>query len=841
MIFKSGATSQSVDVQIVDDNGLAVTGLTYSTAPTIKYSLGGANADATISLVTLATVTTAWVSGGFIERGNGVYRLDVPNAALSSVGEVTLRAEASGQHLVCPRLMVVAFDPTSSTNMGLSALPTANPAANGGLPTCDANNSVRSNVLPNGYGTATAGGSSTITLQTALGANLRGYANTITIISGTGAGQSRVIVNYVDSTKVATTDRAWETNPSTDSVYIIIGISVPAIAVPSSLGAIYNVSSTVNAYVSAVGSQASLFFGNPKTLILSGSITPAFSSYLFFVNSTGNATYGGKAAYQNAYGQWIWWDSTNTLWTISNTLGTRGAGYLTSSTLAGPYTAGGTWTGTPSISSLGAPLDENWGNAKFDSNGSIYSNLQSVLSNAVTVDANNYLNVNVKDIAGVAAVLDANNYLKVDVEDIRGSASQGAVGYVGIDQSKITNATATVALTNTTVGNATNLTNAGPDTSGTTTLLGRVTSSRASYLDNLNVGGNVASHADVLAINTSSSKHILLSTVGQYAPSEAYTIECRTFSAADGSSVNADSNPTLTVAGSVSGSLAANLGSITNPATGVYRWTYTVPSSPTLEQIRVDVSATISSATFTLSAYTQTVDSPTAVITQTIVNQITSIYNKLPVNNIADETLVLAAIGLPMQAGTTVTTNDATSIAAIKAKTDLIGANAGDSANTVTEQGNITTILSDVSGGTLATAANVTASTSAIESAITSGLAGLGANITVVSPMSSDGTELTITQGDSYTSALGNSISFTITNQAGLIGTVPHLRIAGVSSDLSVAPTITSGSQGVTFNDIAATSTSALNIGTYRYQIRFMNGSNVVTLIQGNVIIKGGY
>lgn len=186
-------------------------------------------------------------------------------------------------------------------------------------------------------------------------------------------------------------------------------------------------------------------------------------------------------------------------------------------------------------------------------------------------------------------------------------------------------------------------------------LASRLTSARAGYLDNLNVGGNVASHADFLAINQSASKHLLLVTVGQYEPGETYTVEMRTFTAADGSAVNADTTPTLTATGNVSGSLAANLSAATNPATGVYRWTYTPGATPTLEQIRFDGSATISSAAFTLSAYSQTVDEATAVFTATDQGHLTSIFNKLPTNNIADETLVLAAIGTPQQAGSAVT------------------------------------------------------------------------------------------------------------------------------------------------------------------------------------------
>lgn len=181
------------------------------------------------------------------------------------------------------------------------------------------------------------------------------------------------------------------------------------------------------------------------------------------------------------------------------------------------------------------------------------------------------------------------------------------------------------------------------------------TNARAAYLDNLNIGGAAASHADIVAINQSASKHLLLVTVGQYEPGETYTVEMRTFAAADGSAVNADTTPTLTATGQVSGSLSANLSAATNPATGVYRWTYTPGASPTLEQIRFDGSATISAAAFTLSCYSQTVDFATAVFTSTDQSHLTSIFNKLPANNIADETLLAAAIALCQQAGAAVT------------------------------------------------------------------------------------------------------------------------------------------------------------------------------------------
>ncbi len=160
-------------------------------------------------------------------------------------------------------------------------------------------------------------------------------------------------------------------------------------------------------------------------------------------------------------------------------------------------------------------------------------------------------------------------------------------------------------------GTVTTLTNAPPDSSGVTTLLSRVTSARAGYLDNLNTSGVVASQADINALNQSASRRVILTTVGQYerpeSGSSTYTVEARTYSA-DGAIVNADSTPTLTATGIVSGSLAANLSAASSPATGVYRWTYTVSSSATLEQVRFDLSATIAAEAWPMAVYSQVAD-----------------------------------------------------------------------------------------------------------------------------------------------------------------------------------------------------------------------------------------
>jgi len=78
-------------------------------------------------------------------------------------------------------------------------------------------------------GTATAGSSNTITIQTALGADNLPNGCMIFISAGTGAYQSRIITGYVNSTKVVTVDRNWTTNPDSTSVYTIIYNHAPAV------------------------------------------------------------------------------------------------------------------------------------------------------------------------------------------------------------------------------------------------------------------------------------------------------------------------------------------------------------------------------------------------------------------------------------------------------------------------------------------------------------------------------------------------------------------------------------------------------------------------------------
>jgi phage gp36-like protein len=213
-----------------------------------------------------------------------------------------------------------------------------------------------------------------------------------------------------------------------------------------------------------------------------------------------------------------------------------------------------------------------------------------------------------------------------------------AGGEAGIDWANIGSPTTAVALSSTTI----TLTSAydAAKTAGAQTdlnaLLTRLSASRAGYLDYLNIGGAVASQADINAVNQSASRRIILQALEQWerpeSGSSTYTIEARTWDG-DGAAVNADSTPALTATGGTSGSLAASLSSATNPSTGVYRWTFTVASSATLEQVTLDVSATIGGSTFTLTRFAVILDAVSATWTANDRTKLTAVYDKLPLRS----------------------------------------------------------------------------------------------------------------------------------------------------------------------------------------------------------------
>jgi hypothetical protein len=95
-----GSTSQTVDIMIFDSSstvGAGLSGIAYNTTgfkDGIYYRKGALGTPTKITLATLATVGTAWASGGFIEvdatNQKGIYRLDLPDVVVDTSCVVTL-------------------------------------------------------------------------------------------------------------------------------------------------------------------------------------------------------------------------------------------------------------------------------------------------------------------------------------------------------------------------------------------------------------------------------------------------------------------------------------------------------------------------------------------------------------------------------------------------------------------------------------------------------------------------------------------------------------------------------------------------------------------------------
>lgn len=79
--------------------------------------------------------------------------------------------------------------------------------------------------------TAQAGAAGTITLDASASATNDLYNGlVVAILSGTGAGQARLVTDYAGATKVASVSPNWTTNPSSDSVFVLVPWGVVDVA-----------------------------------------------------------------------------------------------------------------------------------------------------------------------------------------------------------------------------------------------------------------------------------------------------------------------------------------------------------------------------------------------------------------------------------------------------------------------------------------------------------------------------------------------------------------------------------------------------------------------------------
>jgi len=196
-VWKAGVTSKSVIVRIIDaTDGTPETGVVFNTSGIdLQYRREGA-ASVAITEATLAALTTAYSSGGFLHIGNGYYRLDVPDAALASGSDgVLIHGIVTGMVVIGCYVQLVAYDPFDTVRLGLTALPNAAAEAAGGLYT-RGTGAGQINQSANGRidGNAISVSGTTLTA--------RDIGASVLLSSGTGTGQLDFTSGVVKSSMV---------------------------------------------------------------------------------------------------------------------------------------------------------------------------------------------------------------------------------------------------------------------------------------------------------------------------------------------------------------------------------------------------------------------------------------------------------------------------------------------------------------------------------------------------------------------------------------------------------------------------------------------------------------
>lgn len=247
---KAGTADVSVILRVIDStDGTPETAVDHATSGIdLKYwREGGSVVD--ITEAALAALTTAHTDGGVEQIGAGYIRVDVPDAAFAGgATSVQVFGNITGMVVLGATIPLVAYDPQDTVRLGLTALPNAAAAASGGLFTRgtgagqinqDANGRIDANMVAESGVLLTAAGAiprrgivdqGTLQSGSATGAVLRSalsLANDIplgamlSIVAGTGAGQSSEIIDFVGSTDTVTIGATWTTTPDNTSEYIV--------------------------------------------------------------------------------------------------------------------------------------------------------------------------------------------------------------------------------------------------------------------------------------------------------------------------------------------------------------------------------------------------------------------------------------------------------------------------------------------------------------------------------------------------------------------------------------------------------------------------------------------
>ena len=377
--LKAGTTSKMVDIFVQDSSsttGAGLSGLVYNSGSLTAYY--HRDTDSAATAITLATMTVGtWATGGFKEISStnmpGVYQLGIPNAALASgaTSVVIMLKGATNMAPVVLEIELTAWDNQNATTGGLSALPNAAAAANGGLPTVDANNAVKVQSGTGANQISLSSGLVTLAGVTHTGATIptvttTGTATNVTTVNGLASGvitATSIAADAITAAKIA--------DGAIDAATFAAGaITASAIAADAITDAKVASDVTIASVTGSVGSVTGNVGGNVAGSV--GSVTTVSDKTGYSLSS------GGIQAI---------WDALTSALTTSGSVGKLIVDYLNASisSIAGLI-------GTPTAADLATDIaaiqtDTNDIQTRLPSglnSGNITAHVVSIANNAIT-------------------------------------------------------------------------------------------------------------------------------------------------------------------------------------------------------------------------------------------------------------------------------------------------------------------------------------------------------------------------------------------------------------------------------------------------------------------------
>jgi hypothetical protein len=124
MLIKKGATDRSVEIKIIDSgDGTPENAVEHNTTGIDLWYRRDGGAKVSITEVALSALTDAHSDGGIELIGDGVYRLDLPDAAFATgANRVIWGGTVTGMIVIGGEALLVDFDPQDAVTLGLTAL-----------------------------------------------------------------------------------------------------------------------------------------------------------------------------------------------------------------------------------------------------------------------------------------------------------------------------------------------------------------------------------------------------------------------------------------------------------------------------------------------------------------------------------------------------------------------------------------------------------------------------------------------------------------------------------------------------------------------------------------------